>query len=102
MRIALRLLAVAALAATALPSGADAASVGPATPAVTHCAAGALPEKTQGRAPASDVASGRFAQGYRCNLQQVGHVGGSGGYRVERFVDKAGHECAYWDSTLLY
>jgi hypothetical protein len=26
----------------------------------------------------------------------------SGGYRVERYVDKAGHECAFWDSTLLW
>jgi hypothetical protein len=25
-----------------------------------------------------------------------------GGYRVERYVDEAGHECAYFDSTLLY
>ena len=26
----------------------------------------------------------------------------TGGYRVERYVDKAGHECAFYDSTLLF
>ena len=25
-----------------------------------------------------------------------------GGYKVERYVDKAGHECAYYDTTLLF
>ncbi|MFN2540451.1 MAG: LVIVD repeat-containing protein [Mycobacteriales bacterium] len=97
-----RLLAVAALTATALSTGGAGASVVPGPTPGSACGPGSLPEKTQGRAPASDVASGRFAKGYSCNLTQISHVGASGGYRVERYVDKAGHECAYWDSTLLF
>ena len=56
----------------------------------------------QGRVPADDVASGRAAQGYTCNLTEVAHFGNSGGFKVHRYVDKAGHECAYYDSTLLF
>ncbi|MCU1599978.1 MAG: hypothetical protein JWO22_687 [Frankiales bacterium] len=52
----------------------------------------------QGRASAADVASGLAAQGYQCNATVLGHVGQSGGYRVERYVDSAGHECAFFDS----
>jgi hypothetical protein len=97
-----RLLAVAALtAATLSTGGADAAGVPGPTPD-SACGKGSLPEKVQGQAPTADVASGRFAKGYTCNVAQISHLGASGGYRVERYVDKAGHECAYWDSTLLF
>jgi hypothetical protein len=67
------------------------------------CDAGSMPESTQGRAPLADYNSGRAADGYYCNAREIGHIGGTvGGYRVERYVDAAGHECAYWDSTLLF
>jgi hypothetical protein len=66
------------------------------------CDKGSMPEKVQGEAPAADYASGRAAKGYFCNAREIGHLGASGGYRVERYVDKAGHECAYFDSTLLF
>ena len=56
----------------------------------------------QGRVPADAVASGAADQGYWCNAKQVGHEGLSGGFRVHRFVDRAGHECAYYDTTLLF
>ncbi|MEA2388206.1 MAG: hypothetical protein QOG41_979 [Thermoleophilaceae bacterium] len=56
----------------------------------------------QGRVPKADVDSGKAAKGYHCNITQVGHEGKSGGFKVERFVDKAGHECAYYDTTLLF
>ena len=52
--------------------------------------------------PAADYESGRAEKGYFCNARQVSQFGEFGGYRVERYVDKAGHECAYWDTTLLY
>src|SRR3954464_4661196 len=71
------------------------------TPGIA-CDKASLPEKTQGRAPIDDVASGRAAKGYLCNATQISHIGNSGGYRVERYVDKAGHECAFYDSTLLW
>jgi hypothetical protein len=40
--------------------------------------------------------------GYACNVSPLGHEGRSGGYKVERYVDEAGHECAYYDTTLLF
>jgi len=66
------------------------------------CDEGSRPEKIQGKAPLADFESGRAAKGYFCNARQVSHFGSSGGYRVERYVDDAGNECAYWDSTLLW
>ena len=94
--------AVIAAAVTQVPrAGATATPYAGPTPG-TACDRGSLPERTQGRAPLSDVASGRYAKGYRCNATQVSHTDRSGGYRVERYVDRAGHECAFYDSTLLY
>jgi hypothetical protein len=66
------------------------------------CDRGSLPESVQGKAPKADFDSGRAAKGYTCNARQVSHSGNTGGYRVERYVDRAGHECAFWDSTLLW
>jgi hypothetical protein len=66
------------------------------------CDAGSRPEKVQGKAPLADYESGRARKGYFCNARMISQGGSSGGYRVERYVDKAGHECAYWDSTLLW
>jgi hypothetical protein len=71
------------------------------TPGVP-CDRGSRPENVQGKAPKADYESGRAAKGYFCNARRVSHFGTSGGYRVERYVDDAGHECAYWDSTLLW
>ncbi|MCW2500710.1 MAG: hypothetical protein JWN87_2386 [Frankiales bacterium] len=87
---------------------------GPLTPAVFYdkplgstprasCAPGSRPETgLQGRVPAADYASGRAARGYTCNATVVGRFGSNGGFRVERYVDKAGHVCAFYDSTLLF
>ncbi len=94
------LVSVLALAALALPAPALAADAAPPTPGVP-CDAGSLPEKTQGRVPLADVTSGRAAKGYTCNAREVGHFGTVGGFQVFRYVDKAGHECAYYDTTLL-
>lgn len=73
------------------------------------CGAGSRPETgLQGRVSAEDHASGRAAEGYTCNTELVGSytvpnaIGTVGGYKVERYVDKAGHECAYYDTTLLF
>jgi len=67
------------------------------------CDAQSLPETgTQGRVPKAEVDNGRAALGYRCNTARVGTFGDSGGFRVERYVDAAGHECAFYDSTLLF
>ena len=100
-----RALVLLAAAALVLPVSGSSDAAAPKQPAPTPgiaCDKGSLPEKTQGRAPLSDVDSGRYAKGYTCNATQVSHVGTRGGYRVERYVDKAGHECAYYDTTLLF
>ena len=107
LRTPARLVTAAALTLAAIGGGvaSTAGAAAPAGPAATPgiaCDKGSLPEKTQGRAPYTDVASGRYARGYRCNAIQISHYGQTGGYRVERYVDKAGHECAYYDTTLLH
>jgi hypothetical protein len=50
----------------------------------------------QGRVPAGSSA------GFTCNMRLLGHEGSAGGYKALRFVDRAGHECAYYDTTLLF
>ncbi len=67
------------------------------------CDSQSLPETgIQGRVPKAEVDNGRAARGYRCNTALVGQQGNSGGFRVERYIDAAGHECAFYDSTLLF
>jgi len=89
-----------AIGIAVLPSHARATAV-TATPQA-QCGPGARPETDiQGRVPTADYDSGRTKDGYQCNAEQVGHEGESGGFRVHRYVDAAGHECAYYDTTLL-
>jgi hypothetical protein len=71
------------------------------------CGPGSNEESIQGRVPAADYESGRAAAGYSCNAEVIAHHGksssaASGGYRVHRYVDASGHECAYYDTTLLF
>lgn len=73
------------------------------------CGPNDRPESTQGRVPLGDFASGQAAKGYTCNASKVSQVGSatggtgaSGGYRVFRYVDAAGTECAFFDTTLLF
>ena len=96
------LLAAALLGLASGPLAGAAVPTPPATPRAT-CGPGSIPETgMQGRVPAADVAAGKVAKGFRCNLELVGRSGVSGGFKVERYVDKAGHECAYYDTTLLF
>ena len=68
-----------------------------------ECGPGSRPEAgLQGQVPAAEVAAGRVAEGYRCNVEVVGRSESSGGFKVERYVDAAGNECAYYDTTLLF
>ena len=101
LSVAASLLAVTAVAGTS--SGAPAHKEPSSAPVKdVACDKGSMPEKIQGEAPKADYDSGRAAKGYFCNAQEISHYGKTGGYRVERYVDKAGHECAYFDSTLLW
>ena len=103
-----RQVAIAAVAATAVVGGGIVAAVGgeeelAAAVPVTECAPGSLTETSiQGRVPAADYESGRAAQGYTCNTEQVGHHGKTGGFKVQRYTDAAGHACAYYDSTRMF
>jgi hypothetical protein len=73
------------------------------------CGPGSRPETgLQGRVSPEDHASGRAAEGFTCNTEVVGSYthpnsqGTVGGFRVHRYVDADGHECAYYDTTLLF
>ena len=56
----------------------------------------------QGRVAADDLAAGRVDRGYLCNLRVIARAGSTGGFRVHRYLDRNGHECAYYDTTLLF
>ena len=67
-------------------------------PARADCGPGSRPAPgLQGRV-AADVPD----DGYVCNAALVSHEGRAGGFKVERFVDDAGRQCAYYDTTLLF
>lgn len=115
----LMLLVVASSGGAAGAHGDDAAVVGdvlpgafalaqdlPSEPGPTPtgpCGPGSNPETgMQGRVSVEDHESGRAAEGYRCNTETVGRAGVKGGYQVHRYVDEAGQECAFYDTTLLF
>jgi hypothetical protein len=68
-----------------------------ATPLV-KCRAG---DKTE---PGIDgrVPNGSPPSGFYCNLDQVAHQGNTGGFKTLRYVDNAGHTCAFYDTALLF
>src|SRR5690349_17721684 len=108
-RALLRLALAGGLAAGAvalvLPDGTSTAVSEPALRATPQapCDASSRPEtSTQGRVPAADYSSGRAAKGYTCNATQVSHHGGAGGFKVFRYVDRAGHVCGYYDSGSIF
>jgi hypothetical protein len=51
----------------------------------------------QGRVP-----SGTAVKGFNCNVDQIGHQGNSGGFKVLRYIDTKGRECAFYDTSLLF
>ena len=68
-----------------------------ATPLVA-CGAGSHPEPgVDGRVPA-----GTADKGLNCNIEQVVHQGSTGGFKTLRYVDDAGHVCAFYDTALLF
>jgi hypothetical protein len=116
------LVAFGSAAAThAVPSGsgAQSRSAVPAEPPLEAvpravCGPNARPETgIQGRVSRADHESGLAAQGLQCNAELVGKhtqekagvdgtiVGTVGGYKVLRYKDKLGNECAYYDTSLL-
>ena len=85
-----------------------AASQAPAEPPIVptpraQCGPGSKPEPgMQGRMAREDVDAGRADEGYLCNLTVIGRHGSTGGFRVHRYIDPQGHECAYYDTALLF
>ena len=78
-----------------------------ATPKAS-CGPGSRPETgLQGRVSEADHDSGRATQGYTCNTELLGSLveptseGTYGGFKVLRFIDTQGNECAFYDTTLL-
>ncbi|HVE64609.1 MAG TPA: hypothetical protein VNB94_12510, partial [Mycobacteriales bacterium] len=85
-----------------LPVGADlvwpaSAAIQPfagPVPRAAACSPGSLPETgLQGRVSPADLASGRAAKGYTCNLTEVGRFTSRAGWKVDRYGD-----CAYYNS----
>ena len=67
------------------------------TPLV-RCGPGSKPQPgVDGRVPA-----GSAKDGLNCNITRISHQGTEGGFKVLRYVDAAGHDCAYYDSTLMF
>jgi hypothetical protein len=63
-----------------------------------QCQPGSKPEPSvQGRVPAGAATNGLW-----CNVTMLAHQGSSGGFKVFDYVDDQGHECAYYDTTLLF
>src|SRR3954453_20779337 len=63
-----------------------------------QCGPGSKPEPgIQGRVPAGSATDGLW-----CNMTMLSHQGTSGGFKVLRYVDAAGHECAFYDTALLF
>src|SRR3954463_8749457 len=63
-----------------------------------QCGPGSKPEPgIQGRVPA-----GSATGGLHCNVSLIAHQGTSGGFKTLRYVDAAGHECAFYDTALLF
>ena len=104
IRLALLCLAgVVGIGAVVLSPSLASTTAFPSALAAPTCGPGALKETDiDGRVPSADYTSGRYKQGYRCNTEQVSHQGATGGFKVERYVDAAGHVCAFYDSTLLF
>jgi hypothetical protein len=66
------------------------------------CSAGSHPlDGEQGRVPASATDSPAAAQGWTCNITPIGHYATTGGFRTWRYVDRHGHVCAFYDTSIV-
>ena len=85
-----------------LAAAADQADAAPRATPAADCGPGSRPAPgMQGRVSGEAAEAGR-AEGFTCNVELLSHQGRAGGFKVHRFVDRAGRECAYYDSTLLF
>jgi hypothetical protein len=62
------------------------------------CGSDSKPEPdVQGRVPAGSADDGLW-----CNMSVIAHQGDSGGFKVFRYIDTQGHECAFYDTALVF
>jgi hypothetical protein len=103
-RLRLRIAAVLVALVSALPTARAAETpVSEAAVPRARCGPGSAPELSmQGRLTTADYVQARSAGGITCNTKRIGHLGATGGFRVHRYIDPAGHECAYYDTTQLF
>ena len=100
---ALPVLVVALILLSGVGAAWSAEKVYPGPTPEADCGPGSKPEiGMQGRVSEQEIDSGRAAKGYTCNTKELAHVETKGGYKVERYIDKSGNECAFYDSTLLF
>ena len=99
----------AGLMACSSSGPASESSGAPVTAEKAQCGPGSRPELgLQGRVTKAEHDSGRAAEGYTCNTELIGShtipgaIGTVGGFKVERYTDAAGHDCAYYDTTLTF
>ena len=100
-----RVTLAAALLTAPFVTGSAHGAGGPSLAAVpkAKCGKGSLPEsRVQGQVPSAEIQNGRAAKGYRCNTTEIGHFGTTAGFKVLRYVDKAGHVCGFYDTTRLF
>jgi hypothetical protein len=73
----------------------------PVPPAKCGKGSDPLEEDVHGRVSPESIASPGADDGWRCNITLVGQSGATPGrFRTWRYVDRAGHTCAFYDSTL--
>ena len=53
-------------------------------------------------ASAFRATEGTWAHGNQGDDEVIGKSGNTGGFRVHRYIDKSGRECAYYDTTLAF
>lgn len=58
-----------------------------------------LRSEVQGRVTAEAVNSPQAELGWTCNTTLVSNINTPGGFRVWRYTDKQGHDCAYFDTS---
>jgi hypothetical protein len=66
------------------------------------CGPGSRPLENgiQGRVSQADLDSPAAARGWTCNVTELGRYPTAGGFRTWRYVDEAGHVCAFYDTSL--
>jgi hypothetical protein len=67
---------------------------------LVHCGPGSQPAPAD--IPDGRVPAGTDPNGLWCNMKLIAHQGTSGGFKTLRYVDDAGHECAFYDTALLF